>query len=272
MKRKTFAEQLAELKTMGYRLADAQAKVAHDAVIYAMYKSGFKKNGTIKGGVVMCEITKDIRRTTMDLDMDFIHYSLSDASLRRFVARLSKTSGYRISIFGTITELRQDDYRGKRLYLLLSDGSIKKSLTTKVDVGVHKYAEIRQVECPFSALQGERKASLLANSKEQIFVEKLLSLLRHGFLSTRAKDVFDMYYLMDKVSHRKLRMFARTLILNNRKCPMRKPRQIVDFVDEVFKARRFRRMLASRDSNWLNIHPDTVVSELLRFVGELFGV
>lgn len=272
MKRKTFAEQLAELRTMGYRLPDAQAKVAHDAVMYAMHKSGFKKNGTIKGGVVMCELTKDIRRTTMDLDMDFIHYSISDASLRRFVSRLSKASGYKMSIFGTITELRQDDYRGKRMFLMLSDGSIKKSLTTKVDVGVHRHAEIRQVECAFSALEGERKASLLANSKEQIFVEKLLSLLRHGFLSTRAKDVFDMYYLMDKVSCRKLKVFARALILNNRKCPMRKPRQIVDFVGEVFKSRRFRRMLASRDSNWLDVRPDTVTSELVGFVGKLFGV
>ncbi|MBQ3290622.1 MAG: hypothetical protein IJH50_14560 [Kiritimatiellae bacterium] len=53
MGRKPFAEQLAELRAAGYRLPDAQAKVAHDAVLYAMYKCGFKKNGTIKGRAVI---------------------------------------------------------------------------------------------------------------------------------------------------------------------------------------------------------------------------
>ena len=266
MGRKTFAEQLAELKVAGYRLPDAQAKVAHDAVLYAMYKCGFKKNGTIKGGVVMCEITKDIRRTTMDLDMDFIGYSISDRSINRFIARLAKASGYRIQIFGTIVELKQDDYRGKRMFLSVSDGSIKKPLMTKVDVGVHSRREIRQVECAFAALDGERSKTLFANSKEQIFAEKFLSLLRHGFLSTRGKDIYDMFYLMDKVNFRRLRMLVATLITHNRKCPIREPDRIVEFVSEVFENRRFVRMLSSPDSNWLQLPIQKVTSELIKFI------
>ena len=61
-------------------LAAAQAKVAHDTILLAMNKSGFKPNGTIKGGVVMSHITNDIRRTTMDMDIAFIHRSISDLS------------------------------------------------------------------------------------------------------------------------------------------------------------------------------------------------
>ena len=80
---KTFAEQLSTLASAGYRVAEAQAKVAHDAILLAMYKSGFKKNCTVKGGVVMCELTSEIRRTTMDIDIDFMHCSISDASIRK---------------------------------------------------------------------------------------------------------------------------------------------------------------------------------------------
>lgn len=47
---KSFAEQIAALSEAGYRIAEAQSKVAHDAVLLAMYKSGFKKNCTVKGG------------------------------------------------------------------------------------------------------------------------------------------------------------------------------------------------------------------------------
>ena len=269
MRRKTFAEQLAELKSAGYRLPDAQAKVAHDAVLYAMHKCGFKKNGTIKGGVVMCEITKDVRRTTMDLDMDFIRYSISERSIRRFVARLAKASGYRISIFGTIAELKQDDYRGKRMFLSVSDGSVKNPLMTKVDVGVHARREIPQVECAFAALAGESDKTLLANSKEQIFTEKLLSLLRHGFLSTRGKDIYDMFYLMDKMNLRRLRGLVTTLVTQNRKCPIREPESIVEFIAEVFGNRRFVRMLSSPDSNWLQVPVQKATSELLGFIARV---
>ena len=201
--------------------------------------------------------------------MDFIGYSISDRSIHRFVTRLAKASGFSISIFGTIAELKQDDYRGKRMFLAVSDGSIKKSLMTKVDVGVHARREIRQVECAFAALDGERDKTLLANSKEQIFAEKLLSLLRHGFLSTRGKDIYDMFYLMDKVNLRRLRTLVATLVTKNKKCPIREPGRIVEFVSEVFENRRFARILSSHDSNWLQLPIQKVTSELLRFISSI---
>ena len=134
---KSFAEQIAALSEAGYRTAEAQSKVAHDAILLAMYKSGFKKNCTVKGGVVMCELTKDIRRTTMDLDVDFVRYSISEATIRRVVARWARLTGFKITIFGTILELRQDDYRGRRVYLDISDGSIRKPVRTKDVFDLH---------------------------------------------------------------------------------------------------------------------------------------
>ena len=48
---KTFSEQLQDLKVAGYRLAEAEAKVAHDAVLFAMHKSGFKDKATVNNAV-----------------------------------------------------------------------------------------------------------------------------------------------------------------------------------------------------------------------------
>jgi len=36
---------------------------------------------TVKGGVVMSSLTNVVRRATMDMDVDFLHYSLSDAAI-----------------------------------------------------------------------------------------------------------------------------------------------------------------------------------------------
>lgn len=47
-------------------------------------------------------------------------------------------------------------------------------------------------------------ASVLINSNEQMFTEKLKSLLRFGPISTRYKDIYDMYYLGQKVDKNKL--------------------------------------------------------------------
>ena len=127
-----FANQLAALTADGYKMAEAQAKVAHDAILFAMHKSGFKKNCTVKGGVVMCELTKAVRRTTMDIDIDFVRYSISEASVKRVVARWDRMSGLKIVIFGTVQDLRQEDYRGKRVYLDITDGSVKAPVRTKV--------------------------------------------------------------------------------------------------------------------------------------------
>ena len=64
-------EQIDELRERGYGADTAQAKVVHDVVLLAMHRSGFKSNSTIKGGVVMSSLTGDVRRATMDMDIDF---------------------------------------------------------------------------------------------------------------------------------------------------------------------------------------------------------
>lgn len=267
---KSFAEQLAALSEAGYRVAEAQAKVAHDAILLAMYKSGFKNYCTVKGGVVMCELTKEVRRTTMDIDIDFVHCSISEASIRKVVSRWARLTGLKMTIFGTILELRQEDYRGKRVYLDISDGSIKKPVRTKVDIGVHTYKELRQVERRFDALSDEKRATLFANSPEQMFAEKLLSLIRHGVMSTRTKDVFDLHYLSGVVKLRRLKPFVYALILQNRKCPLRDPARIMDSIGKTFGSRRFLRDMSSPKSNWLGIPPETVVADVLKYLRRVF--
>ena len=266
---KSFAEQLAALTAAGYRMAEAQAKVAHDAILFAMHKSGFKNSCTVKGGVVMCELTKKVRRTTMDIDIDFMHYSISDLSIRRVVARWARLTGFEMSIFGTILELRQDDYRGKRIYLDISDGSTRRPLRTKVDIGVHTHTELQQEERKFDALSDERRATLFANSCEQMFAEKLLSLIRHGVMSTRTKDVFDLHYLSGIVNRRRLKHFVDSLIMHNRKCPLRDPARIIASIERTFGSRRFLRDMASPKSNWLGLPPKKVAEDVLLYLRKI---
>ena len=146
----------------------------------------------------MHSISKDLRRATRDMDLDFIKYSLEDNSIIRFIAELSNVDdGIKIEIDGEIKELHHQDYDGKRVNIELFDKYGNK-LKTKLDIGVHKLLDIKQDEYCFDLSIINKNANLLINSKEQIFVEKIKSLLKLGFRSTRYKDLFDFYYLINK--------------------------------------------------------------------------
>jgi len=264
--RRSFAEQIESLVEQGYGQAAAQAKVAHDAVLRAMDLGGFKRHSTVKGGVVMSQVTNDIRRSTMDMDIAFVHRSISDLSIVRFVRKLNCLSKVRISIFGTIGELLHEDYRGKRLYLDVTDGSIPTPIRMKLDIGVHTHSEIEQVDFSFFLADGTDRADLLANPNEQIFAEKLLSLLRHRRLSRRPKDVFDLCYLCDVVDVAKLRICLDSLIYSNRRIQPTSKDEVIDVLKDVFASKQFIRRLASAKANWLQMEPSKAIERIMQFL------
>lgn len=122
----------------GYELADAIAKVSQDIILLKISKSSFSHNVTIKGGVVMHNISKNKRRATRDMDFDFIKYSLNDESIIKFIEKLDKVDdGIKIKINGKIEELHHQDYSGKRVFITIIDEK-KYRIDSKLDVGVHK--------------------------------------------------------------------------------------------------------------------------------------
>ena len=67
-----------------YEYADAESKASQDIILLLLFNSKFSNNITVKGGVVMHNISSDKRRATRDLDLDFIKYSLDDVSIKNF--------------------------------------------------------------------------------------------------------------------------------------------------------------------------------------------
>lgn len=189
-------ELITSYREDGYSLLDARSTVCQDIILSKISKSNFKNHITIKGRVVMHNISNSFRRATQDIDIDFIKYSLSDEAIREFIKRLNSVNdGVEIIIDGNIEVLHHQDYDGKRVYVKLVD-RFDNSIDNKLDIGVHKRFEIEQDEYYFNLNSIEGSINLLINSKEQIFTEKLKSLLKFGIHSARYKDLFDFYYLI----------------------------------------------------------------------------
>lgn len=151
----------------------------------------------------MRSISHNARRATQDIDVDFIRYSLDDDSIKRFVEKLNNIEGLKIELYGQLEELKQQDYHGKRAYIKITD-SFGFEVTSKIDLGVHKHLDIKQEEFCFDIALQNDSVSLLVNSKEQMFTEKLRSILKFGTHSTRYKDIFDLYWLSGKLDNKEL--------------------------------------------------------------------
>lgn len=249
----------------GYGDANAQSKVCQDLILKAISTSNLNRNVTIKGGVVMRSKTKNIRRATQDIDLDFIRYSLSDEAVDIFVKRLNCLEGLTITRVGRIKELKQQDYHGKRIYIRITDSS-GFSIENKLDLGVHNRLDIDQEEYCFDIAYDDEGASLLINSNEQMIAEKLRSLLRLGTLSTRYKDVFDIYYLFQHVDKEKLSKCLSVYIFDDPSMRENDISGIYRRLSMVFKDRMYLTNLRSRDANWLGEDIDVVLNGILEFL------
>lgn len=79
----------------------------------------------------------------------FIKYSLEDRSILNFIKELNNTDdGVKIKVTGKIESLHHQDYDGKRVYIQLTDKN-KYSISSKLDIGVHKYFDMEQDEYYF---------------------------------------------------------------------------------------------------------------------------
>jgi hypothetical protein len=248
---------------LGY--LDASARTCQDVLLALMAASPLARNVTIKGGVVLQHLSRDSRRATQDIDFDFIRYSIDNDSIRRFIKVLDQASDdVTLAITGAIEELRHQDYSGKRVRLRISD-SVGTAIDTKLDIGVHKDADFSQEEYCFELGGMADSVTLLVNSKAQIVVEKLRSLLRIGAFSTRYKDVFDLYYLLviEHVDVAALAKLMRKHIFEDDGFRENSMADVHRRLANVLNSPQFVSRITSSKKNWIEIPYEVVAEEVL---------
>ena len=60
-------EEIDKIREEGYNEANAEARLCQDILLKAISESSLKRNVTIKGGVVMRNLSKSARRATQDM-------------------------------------------------------------------------------------------------------------------------------------------------------------------------------------------------------------
>ena len=264
------SNMVKEMQELGYEPDDARARVCQDIILKAISQSTLSRNVTIKGGVVMRNMTNNIRRATQDMDIDFIRYSLSDESIECFIEKLNCLEGITIKKVGKIEELSQQDYKGKRVYVYIIDSN-ENLIESKIDLGVHKHMEIEQEEYCFDIAFDKEGVSLLANTREQMFAEKLRSLLKFGSFSTRYKDVYDMYYQCGRMDEHKILHCLNTFILNDAGMRENDLNAIVRRLEFIFHDKAYKQRVDKSDKRWLDDDIEEIFSCIIQYL-KRFGV
>ncbi|MBR2787793.1 MAG: nucleotidyl transferase AbiEii/AbiGii toxin family protein [Erysipelotrichaceae bacterium] len=260
----TIKDMIRQANDDGYTDENAEAKVCQDIVLKALSESSLSRYTTIKGGVVMRSISRDARRATLDIDIDFIRHSLSDESIRQFILKLNCLKDIHIRQTGTITELKQQDYNGKRVFVEIFDDT-GDMIESKIDLGVHKNLSIKQEEYCFDIACFDDGANLLINSKEQMFTEKLRSILKFGPNSTRFKDIYDMCYLSDLMDRNMLMVCLDTIIFSNPGMRENCMQDICQRVENTFASNGYVLRLSNSRKNWLGMETTSVLKKLMSF-------
>ncbi len=251
----------------GYNALNATARTCQDVVLDRIARSSMSRNVAIKGGVLMCAISGSKRRATQDIDLDFLSYPISDEGVRRFIEALSNVDDdIDIRIKGPIEELSQQDYKGKRVHVQISDG--RSTFDTKLDLGVHAKLDLEQEERWFDIAQSDEGVSLLANSKEQMFAEKLKSFLLHGIRSTRYRDLHDMYYIghMDTLDRPLLTQYIHSLIIDDEGMWDESLDAVADRASHTLSNKPFLTRMKNSSRAWTAAKPADIAAWLPRFI------
>lgn len=173
--------------------------MSQDLILTAIANSKYNQNITIKGGVVMHNLSNDKRRATRDLDLDFIKYPLDDKSIKNFINELNKSINYiNFEIIDEIIPLHHQDYKGKRVFLKIKD-NYKNEIGTKLDIGVHKLFQLEQEQYMFDFYY------LIDNellNKEKL--EKCFKILIYDDKSINVNNVKDLISQFEKITSSRL--------------------------------------------------------------------
>ena len=97
------------------------------------------------------------------------------------------------------------------------------------------------------------------------------SLLKFGITSTRYKDIFDIYYLINKSDFDKYRFltYLDKLIFKNELIEENDIAELQNSLKFTLSNKRFKSMVNTTKNNWLELSIDDTINSILDFISSL---
>lgn len=168
-------------------------------VLMRLEKSKYRNNIILKGGVLLSSIIGEDLRTTKDIDATLKSLPLNMESIRDiFEEILSINIDDNVSFeIVNIKDIRlEDEYGGFKINVKGTFDKIRTNFFIEITTG--DIITPREIKFKYNSIFEDKKINIMAYTIETIIAEKFESIIGKNITTTRAKDFYDIYMLMNK--------------------------------------------------------------------------
>ena len=168
-------------------------------VLMRLEKSKYKDNIILKGGVLLSSIIGEDLRTTKDMDTTLKSLPLNIDSIKNiFDSILSIDINDNVNFeIVSIKDIRlEDEYGGFRINVKGTFDKIRTNFFIEITTG--DVITPREIEYQYNSIFEDKKINIMAYTVETVIAEKFNSIISRNITSTRAKDFYDVYMLMNE--------------------------------------------------------------------------
>lgn len=167
-------------------------------ILMRIEKSNYKDNIILKGGVLLSSIFGCDMRTTKDIDATLKGIPLNEQSIRKIledILSIDVNDGCTFKII-SIKDIRlEEEYSGYRINVLGMFDKLKNYFFFEISTG--DTITPREIKYKYNSIFEDREINIMAYNIETIIAEKFHAIISKNITTTRAKNFYDIYMLMN---------------------------------------------------------------------------
>lgn len=167
-------------------------------VLMRLEKSEYKDNIILKGGVLLSSIIGNDLRTTKDIDATLKGLPLTIEMVEEIFKEILSID-IKDNVYFELVSIKDiritDEYGGFRLNIKVTFYKIRTNFFIEITTG--DIITPREIKYKYSSIFEDKKINIMAYTIETIIAEKFESIISKNITTTRAKDFYDLYMLID---------------------------------------------------------------------------
>lgn len=167
-------------------------------VLMRLEKSEYKDNIILKGGVLLSSIIGNDLRTTKDIDATLKGLPLTIEMVEEIFKEILSID-IKDNVYFELVSIKDiritDEYGGFRLNIKGTFYKIRTNFFIEITTG--DIITPREIKYKYSSIFEDKKINIMAYTIKTIIAEKFESIISKNITTTRAKDFYDLYMLID---------------------------------------------------------------------------
>ena len=161
--------------------------------------SKYKDNFILKGGMLISAMLGIDSRTTMDMDTTIKGFPLTKDNITNImdeICNIEIDDNVTLKINKVELIREDDDYGGYRITFEAKYNN-EMPVIMKIDITTGDKITYKEIEYSFTLMLEDRKIQIWSYNVETIIAEKFEAIVKRGVLSTRIRDYYDVYMLIN---------------------------------------------------------------------------